>query len=133
MTRHLLTLKLTLLDHFTPRLTALPKSSKLIFVSIHLPLNKSHPPGTCRVIDSTADSFLLAFQRFVGQQGLPAVIWTDNAKIFTAAAKEIQAIVRSSEVTRYLQSNRVDWKFIVEQVPWWTGFWECMVRSVNVA
>ena len=47
-------------------------------------------------------------------------------------AKEIQAIVRSSEVARYLHSNRVNWKFSVERAQWWGGFWErIMVCSVK--
>ena len=65
----------------------------------------------------TADSFLLVFRRFVGRRGLPSTVWTDNAKTFKAAAKEIQGIVRSSEVAKYLCNNRVTWKFIVEQAP----------------
>ena len=79
----------------------------------------------------TADSFLLAFRRFVARRGLPSTVWSDNAKTFKAASKEIQKIVRSPEVANYLTNNSVTWKFIVERAPWWGGFWECMVRSVK--
>ena len=74
------------------------------------------------------DSFLLAFRRFVARRGLPATIWSDNAKTFKAASKEIQRIVRSPEVAKYLSTNRVTWKFIVERAPWWGSFWERMVK-----
>ena len=58
-------------------------------------------------------------------------MWSDIAKTFKAASKEIQRIVRSPEVAKYLTTNRVTWKFIVERAPWWGGFWERMVRSVK--
>ena len=50
----------------------------------------------------SAESFLLAFRRFVGR-GLPSTIWSDNAKTFKTASKEIQKIIcnlfpRSGEV-----------------------------------
>ena len=58
-------------------------------------------------------------------------MWSDNAKTFKAASKEIQRIVRSPEVAKYLTTNRVTWKFIVEHAPWWGGFWERMVHLVK--
>ena len=79
----------------------------------------------------SADSFLLAFRRFVARQGLPSTMWSDNAKTFKVASKEIQKIVCSLEVANYLTTNRVTWKFIVERAPRWGGFWEHMVHSVK--
>ncbi|XP_065902557.1 uncharacterized protein [Dysidea avara] len=79
----------------------------------------------------SAESFLLAFRRFVGRRGLPSTIWSDNAKTFKTAAKEIQKLIRSPEVIKHLASSRITWKFIVERAPWWGGFWERMVRSVK--
>ena len=79
----------------------------------------------------SADSFPLAFRRFVARQGLPSTVWLDNAKTFKAASKEIQKIVRSPEVANYLTTNCVTWKFIVEHAPRWGGFWEQMVHSVK--
>ena len=58
-------------------------------------------------------------------------MWSDNAKTFKAASKEIQKIVRSPEVANYLTNNRVTWKFIVERAPWWGGFWERMAHLVK--
>ena len=79
----------------------------------------------------SAESFLLAFRRFVGRRGLPSTIWSDNAKTFKTAAKEIQKLIRSPEVIKHLASSRITWKFIVERAPWRGGFWERMVRSVK--
>ena len=55
----------------------------------------------------SADSFLLAFRRFVARQGLPSTVWSDNAKTFKAASKEIQKIVCSPEVVKYFTTHWV--------------------------
>ena len=54
-----------------------------------------------------AESFLLAFRHFVGRRGLPSTIWSDNAKTFKNAAKEVQRIVRSPEVVKHLATGQV--------------------------
>ena len=79
----------------------------------------------------SAESFLLTFRRFVGRRGLPSTIWSDNAKTFKTASKDVQKLSRSPEVVKHLSSSRVTWKFIVERAPWWGGFWERMVRSMK--
>jgi hypothetical protein len=39
--------------------------------------------------DLTTDTFLLAFQIFIGRRGLPHTIYTDNVQTFEAAYKEL--------------------------------------------
>lgn len=78
-------------------------------------------------------TFLLAIRRFVSRRGLPAVFISDNAKTFKGAARELQKIVRSQEVLRYLAGNHVTWKFIVDLAPWWGGFWERMVKTMKLS
>jgi len=39
--------------------------------------------------DLTTDTFLLAFQIFIGRRGLPHTIYTDNAQKFHAANREL--------------------------------------------
>ena len=75
--------------------------------------------------------FLLAFRRFASQQGLPATITPDNAKMFKSSSKEIRRITRSNKVLCYLVNQRISWNFIIEWAPWWGGFWERLVRSVK--
>ena len=77
------------------------------------------------------EHFLLALRRFVGRRGLPATIWSDNAKTFKLTAKELQRIMSSPKIHRYLSNIRVEWKFIIDRAPWWGGFWERMVKSVK--
>ena len=77
--------------------------------------------------DLSAVSFLQAFRRFTSRRGLPATIFSDNAKTFKSTSSEIKKVVRSSEVQSHMVNHQVTWKFIVERVPWWSGFWERMV------
>jgi len=95
-----------------------------------------HIASTCAIhLELThglnVSSFLLAFRRFVGQHGLPATLFSDNAKTFKSGSKEVRAICCSSEVFQYLTNQRTSWKFILPRAPWWGGFWERMVQTVK--
>ena len=79
----------------------------------------------------TVTSFLQAFRKFVSRRGLPAKLLTDNAKTFKSASVDVKKIIKSSEVKKYLANRQIDWQFIMEQAPWWGGFWERLVRSVK--
>jgi hypothetical protein len=62
------------------------------------------------------------------------VIYSDNAKSFKAADKELQnfhKIIKERELQDFISSQGVKWKFIVERAPWWGGFYERMVKSVK--
>ena len=82
-------------------------------------------------LELTADlsvmSFLQAFRRFTSRWGLPATIFSDNAKTLKSTCSDTKKIVRSSEVQTHMTNNQINWKFIVERTPWWGGFWERMV------
>ena len=91
--------------------------------AIHLELTRS----------LSANSFLLAFRRFVGRRGLPAMLISDNAKTFKSSSREIRSICRATEVSQYLCNNRTSWRFIVAKSPWWGGFYEHMVQTVKRA
>ena len=56
---------------------------------------------------------------------------TDNAKTFKSASVDVKKISKSSEVKKYLANRQIDWQFIMEEAPWWGGFWERLVRSVK--
>ena len=81
--------------------------------------------------DLSVNSFLKAFRRFSSRRGLPSTVISDNAKTFKASSKEIEKLVKSPEVQRYLSNSRVTWKFIIEKAPWWGGFWERLIQSVK--
>ena len=46
-------------------------------------------------------TFLQAFRRFTSRRGLPSTIFTDNAKTFKAASREVMGIFKSKEAKRY--------------------------------
>jgi hypothetical protein len=80
------------------------------------------------------NSFLMAFKRFVSRRGFPEVIFSDNAKTFKKAAKDltyIWNILNDENSLSYFAYHKVTWKFIVERAPWWGGFWERLVRTVK--
>ena len=80
-------------------------------------------------------AFLLAFKRFVGRRGVPAVLVSDNFSSFKRANQDLIEAwknIESTEFNDYLTYKRIEWKFIVECAPFWGGFYERMVRSVKI-
>ena len=67
---------------------------------------------------------MLAIRRFVARCGMPSVIFSDNARSFKAAAKEM---------LHSFGHLSPKWKYIVPRSPWWGGWWERMVRNVKSA
>ena len=63
-------------------------------------------------------SFLMMFCRFVSHRGLPATLISDNAKTFKSSSKIILNIARAADVIKYLNNNRITWRFIMERAPW---------------
>ena len=83
------------------------------------------------VADLTATTFVHCLRRFVARRGVPSLIISDNAKTFKASAKVIKRLYDNEEVRAHLESNRIDWKFILEQAPWWGGFYERMIGTAK--
>ena len=83
------------------------------------------------VKDLTVSSFLCAFRCFAGRRGLPKNIFSDNAKTFKSAAKEIRTIKSSKDVKSFLSKKGTSWYFNIPLAAWQRGTWERMVRSVK--
>lgn len=71
--------------------------------------------------------FLLVFCWFISCCGFLVILMFDNGKMFKGLLKEIVKIVWLKEDMCYFFINGVSWKFIVEKVLWWGGFWECLM------
>ena len=56
------------------------------------------------------------------------VTFSDNGKTFKAAAKVIDAVVRSEDVQRHFAGVGVTWLFNIEIAPWWGGMLERLIR-----
>lgn len=85
------------------------------------------------VEDLTAQSFLLAFRRFVSHHSLPSMIISDNATNFECGADFITKISKNPEVADYLTDQQVEWRFIPKRAPWYGGFWERLVGVTKIA
>ncbi|XP_037501439.1 uncharacterized protein LOC119375333 [Rhipicephalus sanguineus] len=81
--------------------------------------------------DLTARAFLHAFKRFAARRGIPAIVYSDNAKAFRCSAKQLCSLFED-DVQDYASSHRIKWRFIVECAPWWAALEalkRCLERS----
>ncbi|GFY26306.1 integrase catalytic domain-containing protein [Trichonephila clavipes] len=75
--------------------------------------------------------FLLALRRFLARRGNCKVIYSDNARTFKAAERELAYfanILKDSEFQNFVADKGIPWMFIVERAPWWGGFYERLVK-----
>ena len=72
----------------------------------------------------SCEDTVLALHRFAARRGLPSVIYSDNAKAFTAA---------QSRMLNQFGYTCPQWRCIAPRSPWWGGWWERLVRLVKVA
>ena len=81
--------------------------------------------------DLSAPTFIQALRRVSSRRGMPSLVISNNAKTFKATAKWLKKLYVTSQVRRYLQENKVYWRFNLELAPWWGGFFERLVGSVK--
>ena len=82
----------------------------------------------------TTNAFLQALLRFSSRQGLPTTIYSDNARTFTAADKELKALLQGLEWERIGNSSSthgVEWKYSFAEAPWTNGLTERMIKTVK--
>ncbi|GFU35529.1 integrase catalytic domain-containing protein [Trichonephila clavipes] len=78
--------------------------------------------------------FSLAFRRSISRRDSGSVVYSDNAKSFKAASKDLiyfAKILKNSEFKDFISSRGITWKFIVERAPWWGGLYERLEKSVK--
>ena len=83
------------------------------------------------VSDMSTPTFIRSFKRFSARRGFPALVISDNGKVFKAAAKVIENVLSSAEVQRYCEGVGISWRFNVPKAPWWGGFFERLIRSMK--
>jgi hypothetical protein len=84
--------------------------------------------------DLTAEGFLLAFKRFISRRGMPTLIISDNGSNFEKADKEVKCwkkALKSEQVQQVMALKDIWWQFNTPPSPWWSGFFERMVRSIK--
>ncbi|QQP40501.1 Uncharacterized protein FKW44_014566, partial [Caligus rogercresseyi] len=74
--------------------------------------------------------FLQTLRRFVGRYGKPTIIYSDNARHFVAANKQLQTLknldFNQIQGERY-SGEYIEWKFSTPEAPWTNGVTERMV------
>ena len=83
------------------------------------------------VSDLCAETFLMAYRRFVARRGIPKTIITDNAPQFKLAKKTIEKswkeALKDPMIKDHVTKQGTRWSFIVELTPWMGGFYERMI------
>ena len=79
------------------------------------------------VEDLSVETFLQALRRFAARRSLPRILISDNASTFQAAAKDLEELISSTQMSESLCTLGVQWKFIPKRAPWYGGFWERLI------
>ena len=64
------------------------------------------------VTDLNTENFLQTFRRFSSRKSLPAVMISDNASTYLAAADELEELFSSKSLLDALSRKGVTWRFI---------------------
>lgn len=86
------------------------------------------------VSDLTTDAFLLAFKRFIARRGICSVIYSDNAKTFKKAERDLiflWTLMNGKKLQELFADKRISSKYIVERAASWGGMWERSVRPIR--
>ncbi|XP_043461792.1 uncharacterized protein LOC122506254 [Leptopilina heterotoma] len=88
------------------------------------------------VSDYETKSFLAAFKRFTSRRGVCTKLWSDNARNFIGAARELrQLFIGATEifttVAEELAKQETTWSFIPPHSPHFGGIWEAGIKSVK--
>lgn len=86
------------------------------------------------VCDLSTAEFIMAFENFIARRGIPNLLYTDNAKNFIGAEKEInklhnQMLAQDNEVTKMLANKRITVRHTPARASHMAGIWE---RSVGL-
>ncbi|XP_065895951.1 uncharacterized protein [Dysidea avara] len=85
------------------------------------------------VQDLTAQTFLLAFRKFVARRSLPRIMISDNGSTYSSAAEELHSLMQLPEVKEDLGKRGFSWRFIPKRAPWYGGFWERLIGLTKIA
>ena len=78
--------------------------------AVHLDLDPNMP----------TQAFVRSFKRFTARRDVPRLVVSDNVSAF-----------KSEELERLLAEYSISWQFIVALAPWWSGFFERLVKSTK--
>ncbi|XP_059081963.1 uncharacterized protein LOC131879620 [Tigriopus californicus] len=82
------------------------------------------------VVNLTTATFLLAFRRFMSRRGIPQTCYSDNAKTFKGADKELRRIFKTinwDHAQESMSRFKITFEFSTANAPWTNGITERMV------
>ena len=71
--------------------------------------------------------FMHGLRRFMSRYGRPSLFYSDNAKTFECVSRELQQVLSSPKLEKFLHDSEIAWKFYVAKAPWMGGFIERVV------
>ena len=86
------------------------------------------------VHNMSTDSFLMAWQRFVGRRGVPSNVLSDNGSNFVGAQKELTSWLKrvdKSSIQNQTSSQGTCWQFNPPYASHRGGVWERLIRSAR--
>jgi len=78
----------------------------------------------------STEDFLLAIRRMVAERGTPAAMYSDEARTFLKAAKELKVLYASLDQTKIQEERlqrQVEWNFNTPHAQFRDGCWERLV------
>ncbi|KAI8433726.1 hypothetical protein MSG28_015714 [Choristoneura fumiferana] len=83
------------------------------------------------VTSLSTDDYLLALKRFISRRGKPQVIFSDNAKNFVGADKDLPTFLNkySKDIVDSASNDGIKFSFIPPYSPHFGGLWESGVRN----
>ena len=66
-------------------------------------------------------------RRFISRYGPPSKFYSDNAKTFECAGRELKQVLANPKLHKYLHDREITWEFYVQKAPWMGGFIERVV------
>ena len=66
-------------------------------------------------------------RRFVSRYGRPSMFYSDNAQTFVCVSRELPQVLTHPRLTKFLNAEKMSWKFYVQKSPWMGGFIERVV------
>ena len=90
------------------------------------------------VSDLTSEAFIAALCHFIARRGYPTLLWSDHGTNFVGANREIkdfnhflQSQIAQGTISEFCSTRNIEWKFIPEHSPHFSGVWESTVKSIK--
>lgn len=86
------------------------------------------------ITDLTTGAFIATLKRFFSRRGISKTLFTDNAKTFVGAQRELKSLYQivsnpNAELAAYYASENINWNFSPPRAPNFGGLWEAGVKS----